>query len=110
MPLTKETKPNQAIEFTITELKSLKSIQRIQLGMMYTTFNGDSCIITIIPCYSPTNASDEKETTTFYNALSSLVQHIPNHNVLIIPEDMYVQKDKDRNNKQKYLIFSRFFT
>ena len=55
--------------------------------MMCDLFNGNPCT-TIISCYSPTNASDEMEIITFYNELSSLVQHILKHNVLIIGGDM----------------------
>ena len=49
-------------------------------------------------CYIPTNASDETD-ITFNNALSSLIQHIPKHNVLIISGDMNTQIGKDENKK-----------
>ena len=54
---------------------------------------------TIISCYSPTNASDEMDVITFYNELSSLVQHIPKHNIVIISGDKKAQIGKDKINK-----------
>ena len=54
--------------------------------MMLATFNNNPSI-TII-CYSPSNASDEKDLITFYSKLSSFVCSIPKHNVLIIGGDM----------------------
>ena len=37
--------------------------------------------------------------TTFYNELSSIVWHIPKHNILIIDGDMNAHTGKDRNPK-----------
>ena len=50
-------------------LKSVNSIKKIQLRMMFATFNGNSST-TIISCYSPTNASDETTSITSYPSLS----------------------------------------
>ena len=36
---------------------------------------------------NPTNTNEEVEIITFYIKLSSIVRHIPKHNVLIIAED-----------------------
>ena len=72
------------------DLKSLNSIEKIQPRMMVATFNGNLST-TIIPCYSPTNISEETNLIAFYNELSSLVRGIPKHNVLII--------GKNGNNK-----------
>ena len=77
-------------------IKLQNSIERIRLRMMYAIFNGNFCI-TIISCYSPTYVSYEKDITTFYNELSSLVSHNPKHNVLIINEDMNAHMGKDGN-------------
>ena len=79
-------------------LKSLNSIEKIQPRIICATFNGNPCT-TIVSCYSPTNASDESDITTFYNELSSLARHTPKHNVLIIGGDMNAQIGKDNNNK-----------
>ena len=68
-------------------LKSLNSIEKIQPRMMVAIFNSNPSTM-IISCYSPTNASDEKDPDTFYNELSSLVYSIPKHNILIIKGDM----------------------
>ena len=43
---------------------------------------------TLISSYSPTNASDETEIITFYNELSSHIQHIP--------------KQKEWSNRRRY--------
>ena len=64
-------------------IKSRKSIEKIQPRMMCTTCHGNP-FSSVISCYSPTNVSDETDVITFYNELSSLVQHIPKYNVLII--------------------------
>ena len=53
----------------------------------------------IVTCYSPTNASGEMDITTFYDRLSSLIQYIAKHNIIIIGGDMNVQIGKDENNK-----------
>ena len=45
----------------------------------------------IISYYSRTNAIDKMDITTFYNTLSSLVWHIPKHNVQIIGGHMNAQ-------------------
>ena len=79
-------------------LKSLNSIEKIQPRMMVATFNNNPST-TITSCYSPTNASDEKDLDAFYNEPSSLVYSIPKYNVLIIGRDMNAQIDKDVNNK-----------
>ena len=77
-------------------LKTLNSIERIQLRMMAATFNGNPKA-TIISCYSPTNVSEETELVTFYEELSSLVRSIPKHNLLVIGGDMNAQIGKNRN-------------
>ena len=79
-------------------LKSLDSIEKIQLRMTVATFNGNPSA-TIISYYSPTNVSKETGLIAFYNELSSLVRSIPKHNVLIIGGDMNAQKGKNVNQK-----------
>ena len=78
-------------------LKSLNSIEKIQLRMIVTTFNGNPSA-TIISCYSPANISEETDLIAFYNGLSSLVHSIPKH-ILIIGGDMNVQIDKNVSHK-----------
>ena len=78
-------------------LKTLNSIERIQLRMMAATFNGNPSA-TIISCYSPINVSEETELVTSYEELSSLVRSIPKHNLLVIGGDMNAQIGKNRNN------------
>ena len=73
--------------------KSLIRIEKIQ-----PMSNGNPCT-TIISCYSPTNASDEKDIDIFYNELSFLICSIPKYNVLIIGGDMNVQIGKNENNE-----------
>ena len=58
--------------------------------MMAAKFNGNPRA-TIISCDSPTNVSEETELVAFYNELSSLVNSIPKHNVLVIGGDMSAQ-------------------
>ena len=72
-------------------LKSLNN--KIQPRMMCVSFNNNPCT-TIISCYSPINASNKIDIITFYNKLSSLVQHI-----LINSGDMNAQIGKGKNNK-----------
>ena len=79
-------------------LKTLNSIERIQLRMMAATFNSNPRA-TILSCYSPTNVSEETELVTFYDELSSLVRSIPKHKVLVIDGYMNAQIGKIRNNK-----------
>ena len=68
-------------------LKSLNSIEKIQLRMMVATFNGNP-VATIISCLSPTNTSEETDLIAFYNELSFLVHSNPKHNFLVISGDM----------------------
>ena len=79
-------------------LKSLNSIERIQLRMMVVTFNGNPRI-TIPSCYSPTNVSEETEHVAFYDELSSLVRSITKHNVLVIGGGIYAKIEENGNNK-----------
>ena len=79
-------------------LKSLNSIEKIQLSMMVAIFNGYPTT-TIISCYSPSNVRDKTDPITFYNKLSSLVHSIPKHSILIISGDMNAQIGKNINNK-----------
>ena len=65
---------------------------------MCASFNGKA-LHNNHPLLQSTNAWDETEIITFYNELSSLVKHIPKHNVLIISIDMSAQIGKDENNK-----------
>ena len=78
-------------------LKSLNSIEKIQPRIIVATFNGNPSI-TIISCYSPTNASNEKGLNTFYNEPFSLVRSIPKHNVLIIGGDINAQIMKKKRS------------
>ena len=78
--------------------KSLNNTEKTHPIIMSATFNGNPCT-TIVSCYSPTNASDETDITTFCGELSSLDRHIPKHNELIIDGDMNVRINKDENNK-----------
>ena len=78
--------------------KSLNSIERTQLRMMCALFNG-KLSTNFVSCYSPTNAGDETDITTFFNGLSFLVRHIPKHNTLMIDGDMNTQIGNNENNK-----------
>ena len=64
-------------------LKSLYSIEKIQLMIMVATFN-DNSSTTIVSFYSPTYASDETDLDASYNI-------IPKYNVLIIGRDLNAQ-------------------
>ena len=66
--------------------------------MMVVTFNGNPSTI-IIPCYNPTNVSEETELIAFYDELSSLLHSIPKHNVLVIDGDMNAQIGENGNHK-----------
>ena len=68
--------------FITRALKPLNSIVRIQPRIMRVSFNDNLCKA-IISFYRPTNASDETD-FIFHNELSSLVQHIPKPNLIII--------------------------
>ena len=57
--------------------------------MMVAMFNSNPST-TIISCYSPTYASDEKDLDAFYNELSFLVRGILKHNVHIIGRETNV--------------------
>ena len=65
---------------------------------MCATFNSNTSI-TIISCYSPTNASDEMNINTFYNKLPSLIRHISKVNIITINRDMKAHIGKYKNYK-----------
>ena len=75
-------------------LKPQNNVERINRELCLLHFNGDPCT-TIISCYSHTSTSNETDITTCFNDMSSLAQHIPKHNVLIIGRDVI---SKDRND------------
>ena len=79
-------------------LKSLNSIEKIQLRMMVATFYGNPSA-TIISSYSPTNVSEKTDLIAFFNELSSLVHSIPKHNILVIGGDMNAQIGENVNYK-----------
>ena len=79
-------------------LKSLYSIDKIQLRMMVVTFNGNPST-TIVSCYRPTKVSEETDLIAFYDELFSFVHSIPKHNVLVISGDMNAQIGKSVNHK-----------
>ena len=79
-------------------LKPLNCIEKIQQRIMSATFNGNPCM-TIVSCYSPTNASNETDIETFHSGLSSLCRHTPTHNVLIIGGDMNAHIGRNENNR-----------
>ena len=58
-------------------LKSLNSLEKIQLEMMCAWLNGNT-YATIISCDSPINASEEIDIITFYNEQSSFGDTFPN--------------------------------
>ena len=76
----------EGMHLNFCTLKSLNG-KRTQLKIRCATFNANLCT-KIISCYSPSNVRDELDITTFYNGLSSLAQHIPQYNILIISGDM----------------------
>ena len=82
-------------------LKSLNSIEKICPRIIIATFNGNPCT-TVISCYSPTNFSDETETTAFYDELSSLIRDVPKHNVLLIGGDMNANIGLNNDHKYNY--------
>ena len=65
---------------------------------MVATFNGKPSA-TITVCYSATNVSEETELIAFYNEISSLVDNIPKHTILVIGGDMNAQIGKNVNHK-----------
>ena len=65
---------------------------------MVATFKGNPRA-TIISSYNPTNVSEERKFIDFYDELSSLVQSIPKHYVLVIGGDMNGQIGKNGNHK-----------
>ena len=79
-------------------LKSLNSIEKMQLRMMVATFKGNPSTA-IIFCRSPTKISEETDLIPFYNELSSFVPSIQTHKVLVIAGDMNAQIGKNVNNK-----------
>ena len=82
-------------------LKSLNSIEKILPRMIIATFNGNPRT-TIISCYSPTNVTDETEVITFYQELSSLIHHVPKHNVLVVGGDMNAHVGQTEEHKYSY--------
>ena len=82
-------------------LKSLNSIEKIVPRMIIATFNGNPRT-TIISCYSPTNVSDETDVITFYQELSSLIHHVPKHNVLVVGGDMNAHVGRTEEHKYTY--------
>ena len=59
-----------------------------------------SIICTTIASYnSTTDANDVMDSTTFYDKVAFLRQHMTKHNALIINRDITAQIDKDGNHK-----------
>ena len=85
-------------------LKSLNSIEKIQLRIMVATFNSNPSATVI--CYSPTNISEETDLIAFYNELSYLICSILKHNVIVIGRDMNAQIGKNVNHKFSLLNLS----
>ena len=54
---------------------------------MAATFSRNPAV-TIISCYSPTNASNDEEKGQFYTELTELTRSIPKHNIILIGGDM----------------------
>ena len=79
-------------------LKSLNSIEKIQLRIIVATFYGNTST-RIISGYCPTNVSEEMDLLAFYNELFSLVRSNPKHYVLAIGGDMNAQIGKNVSNK-----------
>ena len=79
-------------------LNLLNSIEKIKAKMTVATFNGNPRA-TIISCYSPTNTSNETGLVTVSKELSSFVQGISKHNVLIISEYRIAQRGKNVKKK-----------
>ena len=66
---------------------SLRNFESISSRIMIATSNGDPKV-TVVPCYSPTNCSDEEEAKEFYDQLKELIKQVPKHNILLIGGDM----------------------
>ena len=96
-------------------LRSHNGTERILMRMMCASINGNLCTI-IVSCYSPANSRDKTNMIIFYNKLSSFIQHILKHNILIIGWDMNAHMGKERkdkfswyNSKHKQGISNRLF-
>lgn len=57
---------------------------------------------TIICCYSPYNVTEEAETETFYDKLSSITRQSPKRNVLVIGGDFNAYLVQDNGHKFAY--------
>ena len=96
------------ILLSLCALKSLNSIERIQLRMICATFNGNPCT-TVISCYTSTNGSNEVYINTFNHMLSSLVWHIPKDNILIMEGEMNRQTHETNGEYlAEYSLLNRF--
>ena len=82
-------------------LKALNSVETITEHIMISTFNGNP-LTTVICAYSPPNVSDEVDVDDFYNNLSTLTRHVPQHNFLILGGDMNAQLGKSDGYKYSY--------
>ena len=74
------------------DLKSLNSIEKTQLRILCGTFNGNSNKTIIY-------ANDETDNSAFNDLLSSFVQHILKHKILLFEGNKNTQISKDKNNK-----------
>ena len=82
-------------------LTKLLAQKKVTPKILLSTFTGNPQA-TIIGRYSPTNVSEEVETETFYDKLSSITRQIPNHNVLIISGDFNTHFREDNGHKFAY--------
>ena len=77
---------------------TLNGIEKRHPRMLVAAFNGYPRG-SILPCYSPTNISEETKLIAFYDKLSSLVCSNPKHNVLFIGGDIIAKIGKNGNHK-----------
>ena len=59
------------------------------------------CKLTIIQCYAPTNDADEEKKDEWYVQVRLAIAKVPQHDMLIIVEDMNAKVGADNTNKER---------